>query len=95
MCEYCHGEKPLESEVMSFEVVQWFGDTPAILVNFAAPDSYSDVTDLVVPIKFCPMCGRSLTKRVPDVAYECPKCGDTLKKEGWCNQHGLPAQPRR
>ena len=36
-----------------------------------------------------------LTKRAPDVAYECPKCGDTLEKDGWCNQHGLPAQPRR
>jgi hypothetical protein len=30
-----------------------------------------------------------------DVAYECPKCGATLEKDGWCAQHGLPAQPRQ
>lgn len=34
------------------------------------------------------------TKRAVDVAYECPKCGTTLEKNGWCDQHGLPAQPR-
>lgn len=34
------------------------------------------------------------TKRAVDVAYECPKCGNTLEKDGWCDQHGLPAQPR-
>lgn len=36
-----------------------------------------------------------LTKRALDVAYECPKCGTALEKDGWCDQHGLPAQPRQ
>lgn len=36
-----------------------------------------------------------LTPRALDVAYECPKCGATLEKNGWCDQHGLPAQPRQ
>lgn len=36
-----------------------------------------------------------LTLRALDVAYECPKCGTTLEKGGWCEQHGLPAQPRQ
>ena len=30
-----------------------------------------------------------------NLAYECPKCGTTLEKDGWCNQHGLPAKPRQ
>ncbi len=68
MCQYCQGEAPLESDVMSFEVVRYQGKTPALLVNFAAADSYSDVTDLVVPINFCPMCGRSLTPLAPDAS---------------------------
>lgn len=71
MCKYCQGESPLESEIMSFEVVRYQGKTPALLVNFSAADSYSDVTDLVVPINYCPMCGQSLTKRAPDVCNVC------------------------
>lgn len=35
------------------------------------------------------------TPRALDVAYECPKCGTALEKDGWCDQHGLPAQPRQ
>ncbi len=31
--------------------------------------------------------------RPTPLAYECPKCGTTLEKGGWCEQHGLPAQP--
>lgn len=68
MCQHCEGETPLESEIMSIEVVRWHGTTPALLVNFAAPDSYSDVNDMVVKINFCPMCGQSLTKLAPDNA---------------------------
>ena len=60
MCEHCQDDAPLESEFMCFEVVNFQGKTPALLVNFAAPDSYSDVVDLVVPINYCPMCGRKL-----------------------------------
>lgn len=37
---------------------------------------------------------RRRTPLAADVAYECPKCGATLEKDGWCDQHGLPAQPR-
>lgn len=47
-----------------------------------------------VTVKYMSVCEQRLTKRAVDVAYECPKCGTTLEKGGWCPQHGLPAQPR-
>ena len=72
MCDYCQGESPLKSEIMSFEVVRYQGKTPALLVNYCAPDTYSDVEDLVVPINYCPMCGRSLTPRALDGGDSAP-----------------------
>jgi len=61
MCQYCEDRYPLDSDYMLFEIVNWQGKQPAILVQYSAPDTYSSVDNLVVPIKFCPMCGRSLT----------------------------------
>ena len=72
MCNYCQGESPLKSVIMSFEVVYYQGKTPALLVNYCAPNTYSDVEDLVVPINYCPMCGRSLTKRAVDEGDSAP-----------------------
>jgi len=68
MCQYCEDRYPLDSEFMLFEIVNHLGKTPAITVNYSAPDSYSDVENMIVPINFCPMCGRSLTKRAVDLA---------------------------
>jgi hypothetical protein len=67
MCQYCEDRYPLDSDFMLFEIVNWQGKQPAILVQYSAPDTYSSVDNLVVKINFCPMCGRSLTKRAADL----------------------------
>ena len=60
MCKYCEDGYPLDSEFASFEVVTDKYKTPIILVNYSAPDAYSDIENLAVPINYCPMCGKLL-----------------------------------
>ena len=88
MCKYCEDKAPLmhyeEYEMIAFGPEYEYCDRVCIIdrchLRVVAPDDCECIDHgECKEIKYCPMCGRELNKKVI-VCYECPVCGASVEE---------------